>query len=269
VVKTTDAHAPSGAGRLPSLTDGAEESGPAPHAASRLPHLAAVAVLIAGLVITATLSVVTGVVHNNNENRLLRQRVAEVGAVLGAAIPTVQTPLVSADVVANATDADRRAVEGVLSPSVQSKRFVSAAVLPARASDPLPVEHFGADSEFAKLPAAMRREIVSRAIAHSPDMIVVDLLDQADRRLGYAYAAGPGAKYVVYAEAPLAKNRRSRVDTNSAFADVDYAIYLGRKPSSRNLVAASVADPNFTRRTASSNVAFGDNSLHVVLTPRG
>jgi hypothetical protein len=269
VVDTDDAPPTFIAPRPSFQADAADAPRPGPDTVSRVPHIAAVAVLITGLVITATLAIVTGVVHNNNENRLLRQRTAEVAAVLGAAIPTLQTPLVSASAVAEATNADRRDVEGVLSPSLESKRFVSASIWSARASDPRPVQQFGAVPELAKLPASVGREMVTRAIARSPDMAIVDLLDNSDRRLGYAYAAGPDAKYVVYGEAALPQNRRTRVDTNSAFADLDYAIYLGRDTSDRNLVAASVVNPNFTGRTAESDVAFGDNSLRVVLTPRG
>jgi hypothetical protein len=268
VVETDDASPAVAEGRRSFRADAPLAPRRRPDGTSRVPHIAAIGVLVAGLVITATLTVVTGIVHNNNENRLLRQRAAEVAAVLSAAIPTTQTPLMSAGVVADATGADRRAVEGVLSPLLEAKRWVSAAVLPAGASNPLPLQQFGARPEFATLSAATRRDIVSRALARTPNMVIVDLLDQPDRRLGYAYAGGRNSKYVVYGEASLPPNRRSRVGNNSAFADVDYAIYLGHDKSSRSLLAASLANPNFKGRTASSSVAFGDGSLLVVLTPR-
>ena len=53
-----------------------------------------------------------------------------------------------------------------------------------------------------------------------------DLLGADDRRLGYAFAI-PGAQSVAYAEAALPKNRRARIASDSAFADLDYALYLG------------------------------------------
>jgi hypothetical protein len=269
VVETAEARAPTGAKPRSSPADRSGAPFAVRKAPTRLPHIAAVGVLITGLAITATLSVVTGIVHNNNENRLLRQRASEIAAVLGAAIPTVQTPLISASAVATATNADRRAIESVLSPLLESKRLASAVVIPARGPDPLPLEQFAGAPAFSSLPAAQRRQIVSRALARSPELVVVNLLDRPDRRIGYAYASAPDAQYVVYGEVSVPANHRSRVETNSAFADVDYAIYLGNDMSSQNLLATSVANPDFEGRTASSNVALGDSTLHVVLTPRG
>src|SRR5262249_6589623 len=177
--------------------------------------------------------------------------------------------LVSASVVANLTHADRRAIEGVLSPLLDSNRLASAAVIPAHGSNPLPLEQFRSAPVFSSLPAATRRDIVSRTVARRPEFVVVNLLDKPTRRLGYAYASQADALYVVYGEVSVPANRRSRVETNSAFTDVDYAIYLGPDASSRNLLAASVANPDFDGRTASGNVALGDTSIHVVITPRG
>jgi serine phosphatase RsbU (regulator of sigma subunit) len=269
VSDTDDARRPLGTGRKPP-EDAAGERLDAPSSgASRLPHIASVAVLVAGLLVTATLTVVTSVVHNNNEKRLLRQRAAEVAAVLGAAIPNVQAPLLSAGAVADATDANRSDVESVLAPLLASRRIVSASVWPSRAPDPMPIQVFGTPPELSTLGSAARRGMVSRAMMGSPTMAIVDLLDRADRRIGYAYSAGRDARYVVYAEAPLPPNRRARVDTNAAFAGIDYAIYLGRDASIPRLIAASVANPDFGGLVASSTVAFGDNTLHVVLTPHG
>lgn len=269
MVETDDAPGTSPSGRHIFQADaGRTTARPGPNPPSRLPHIAAVGVLGAGLAITATLSLVTAVIHNNNENRLLRQRTAEAAAVLSAAVPTLQTPLVSADAVAEATNARPGDVSGVLASLLESKRFVSASVWPVHAADPAPLHLFGGAPELATESVAARRDMITRAVGRSPNMAIVNLLDNPDRRLGYAYAEGKDAKYVVYAEAALPKNRRARVDTNTAFNDVDYAIYLGRDSSTRELIASSNANPNFGGRKAATNIAFGDRTLHLVLTPR-
>ena len=58
---------------------------------------------------TATLALTARSLHDDNENRLLHQRVDEAAAVLSAAIPNLQTPLSSGAVLAEATNADRAA----------------------------------------------------------------------------------------------------------------------------------------------------------------
>ena len=102
----------------------------------------------------------------------------------------------------------------------------------------------------------------------STTVVVLDLLGAAERRLGYGFSNGTQTRFVIYAEAALPENRRANVDTNSAFADLDYAIYLGSHPDPKQLLAASVVDPDFRSRTAADTVAFGDSKLHIVMTPR-
>ena len=95
------------------------------------------------------------------------------------------------------------------------------------------------------------------------------MLGSRERRLGYAYAAtGPDTTYVVYAEAALPKNRRAQVDKNSAFADLDYSLYLGRSPSRDQLLASSTAGAVLEGRTASDRVPFGNSNLLLVMAAK-
>ena len=69
--------------------------------ASRRPRrrtlaLSTVIVVLVGILVTAMLSISARVVHSNNEDRLLRQRVREAATVASASIPTLQIPLSSA-----------------------------------------------------------------------------------------------------------------------------------------------------------------------------
>jgi serine phosphatase RsbU (regulator of sigma subunit) len=233
----------------------------------RMLHTVSIVVLTLGLVVTATLALTARSLHDDNENHLLRQRVAEAGAVLSAAIPNLETPLTSGAVLAEATNADRATFTSLMAPLAGGRPFVSVSVWPARASDPRPLVVEGTPPEFARLPAARIRAFLTTATAKK-GVSVLDLLHASPRELGYAYSVGPDARYVVYAESALPANRRAAVDSNSAFSDLDYAIYVGSTADPAHLLAASVADPRFRGRTASDSLPFGDTTLLIVMTPR-
>jgi serine phosphatase RsbU (regulator of sigma subunit) len=226
-----------------------------------------VVVLAVGLLITAVLALTARSVHSGNENRLLRQRVNEAAAVLAAAIPNTQTPLASASTLVEATHGDRQTFRNFMAQLAAGRPFVSASLWRTGATDPTPLITVGNASELATRPPA---EIVSylARTSSSKTVAVLDLLGAPQRRLGYGFSGGKGSDYVVYAEAALPANRRANVDTNSAFADLDYAIYLGARADPNQLLAASVADPAFRGRNAADTVAFGDSQLHIVMTPR-
>ncbi len=91
----------------------------------------------------------------------------------------------------------------------------------------------------------------------------------SQRRIAYALA-DPSEGRVVYAERAMPANGRSPSDSNSAFEDLDYAIYLGPQASRASLTTTD-ANPNalpFTGMTATERVPFGDTVLTFVTTPR-
>lgn len=60
-------------------------------------------------------------------------------------------------------------------------------------------------------------------------------------RLGYAFTtAGAGNRYAAYGESAVPGNRRSRLERNSAFSDLDYALYLGNSRLPGNLLVTSL-----------------------------
>jgi len=227
----------------------------------------AIFVLAVALAVTLSLSLMARSLHDSNEKRLLRQQVSAAAAVLSAAIPNVQTPLSSGAVLAEATTADRGAFTKLMAPLTAGVPFVSASIWPAHVRDPRPRVVVGAAPELAGRPEAERANFLARTTGKKV-VSVLDLLGQSPRRLGYAFAAGPTASFVVYAEAALPENRRAAVDSNSAFADLDYAIYLGSTVNVDHLLAASAAKPQLTGRTAEESVPFGDTTLLLVMTPR-
>ncbi len=71
---------------------------------------------------------------------------------------------------------------------------------------------------------------------------------------------------MVYAETALPKDRKATIAKDSAFADLGYALYLGRSADPRSLLASSTGGAVLHGRTASVTVPFGDSQLLVVLT---
>ncbi len=75
---------------------------------------------------------------------------------------------------------------------------------------------------------------------------------------------------VVYAESAIHPHQPLKVARNSAFVDLDYALYLGRSVHSGNLLGATdVSRLPLGGRTASVTTPFGDGDLYLVATPAG
>jgi anti-sigma regulatory factor (Ser/Thr protein kinase) len=226
-----------------------------------------VIVVVAGVVLTVAAVAGTRRVHDNNERRLLDERVAQVVTVLSGAIPNTRTPLASAAAIADATGGDPTAFTRFVAPVLAEgqpfvglslwRREPGGAVLVTRAGTALRLEHLPAGRAQAYLAGVGGR-----------DFSVLNLLGGGTRRLGYGFATGRRAEYVVYGEASLPRGRRARVATNSAFADLDYAVFLGAHPRASQLLASSTGRASLAGRTESATVPFGDRRLLIQLSPR-
>ena len=230
-------------------------------ARSRVPTIA---VVLAGLIITAGLVLLAQKAYADNEDRLVRQRVKEVTAVLTAAIPSIEAPLATtAEVVQADVDPELfgMALDSQTGPR-PTDRFVAGALLAA--DDPEMLDNLGQ-------PALVNRDedeiraFVRRTLS-ADGMTVLDLLDGETPRLGYGYAAADGAS-VVYAEAPLPADRTQAAQPDSAFANIDYALYLESPERARTLLLASTGALPLEGRHAEDATAFGDSRLIVVISP--
>lgn len=153
----------------------------------------------------------------------------------------------------------------------ESRPFASLSLWPA--SDPAqgPLVAVGKRPRLATQPPTVATDLFTRAAraADSQSMAVNDLLqDPQGRRLGYT-ASSPGTgRYVVYAESTFPRSRRSRVDRDSAFADLGYAMFLGDRVDPGNLLASSTGGARLAGATARTTVPFGDRQLLVVVSPQ-
>jgi serine phosphatase RsbU (regulator of sigma subunit) len=226
-------------------------------------------VLVVGLLITAAFAIGARLLRNDNEDRLLKQRVNEAATVAASSVGSTHATLASSAALAEATRGNTTSFKQLTTPlTANGVPYVSVSLW--RVGDPAsaPLVVVGAPPELARKSPAEIRTVLDHATSAS-NLAITNLLGGKDRRLGYAAAVGPDAKYVTYAEAHLPRNRKARIATNSAFADFNYALYLGDRPDPHNLLASSNGggDP-IPGRHASVAVPFGDQKLLLVLAPR-
>lgn len=240
------------------------------HAGRRVGRLA-LGVLAAGLLITGALTAAAFVLYDRNEQRLLDLRVRELGLLLSSsADSSVQTPLASAAALADATNASPNRLRSLLAPYVgPGRQFVSASAWSLATPHPMPVVRFGVAPALD--PDTARASAFVAGVRHVQVFRVIGVLRAGSQlRLGYALGT-PGASrgYAIYAESALPADRRSRLSANSAFSDLNYALFLGRTRAPAALLVTNLTRLPVTGRQAPETLRFGDRSLTLVVTPRG
>ena len=231
-------------------------------------HPFTIAVALVALLVTAALAWTAHTVNVRTEDRLLRLKVAETGAVLQAALPRIQTTLAPAvkfaetgrDPVAGFTDY-------ISDYAGEKKEFGSASLWQLNpGSPPRLVTVVGQQPELATHPDQLAA-VLNRAATGTPGVRVVPLFAKPNRRIGYAYSAGGPHHYVIYTEQPLPANGQVPRTPGTPFSDLTFALYLGKTATPANLIEANAA--HLGRRTASAVVPFGDQSLDVVASADG
>ena len=250
--------------------DGALPSVSAPVSLGRWrPSRVGVAAFLTGLVITAALVVTSAVLYNRNERRLLNLRVREVSLVLSATAPAIETPLASAAELADATDGNPQRFRAFMAPYVgPGRQFTSVSLWRLGGSPLAPSTVLGSAPLLASMPQRAQRFLV-----HSTRPGVLNLtsfLNSPRPALGFDFRA-PGSPhgFVVYAEDPLPASRRSKLEKNTAFSDLNYALYLGRTERTSDMLVTSLKHLPITARHASDAVPFGAGVFTIVVSPNG
>jgi serine phosphatase RsbU (regulator of sigma subunit) len=236
----------------------------------RWPFWLPLGVLIVGLVVTGALALVSYGLYTKNEKRLLSLRVRQVGSVLAGAMPGIQTPLASAAALADATNGDVQKFKHFVAPYVgvaPAHQFVSVSLWRVGAPQDGPIAVVGTPPALSASPARARA-FFARA-AHRSTVSVVGFLGQPAPRLGYGFATPEStSRFAAYGESLLPSDRRSRLQSNSAFSDLDYALYLGASERPADLLVTSLSHPPIRGRQAKTMVPFGDTVLTLVVAPR-
>jgi serine phosphatase RsbU (regulator of sigma subunit) len=232
------------------------------------PSKLALIVLLVGAIVTAGLTIAASSVYDHNEDRLIDLRVREVGLLLQSAVGTTQTPLTAAVELAEATNGNSARFMAMMAPRVgKGRQFASASLWTLRDGTARRIATVGQTPVLAAAPTRARR-VLATAL-RTPSMTVTGFLSGPNPRLGYALHKPGSSRYVVYAENPLPKNRRSRLDANAAFSELNYAIYLGRSPAPSKLLVTSLRQIPSEGRLASHTMPFGNTALTLVVVPRG
>jgi serine phosphatase RsbU (regulator of sigma subunit) len=221
------------------------------------------------LIVTAAVSWGSYTVHDRNEDRLLELQVQQTGALLQVILPAVQTPLASAAEIAATSHGDSDDFANYIASYVgEGGLFVSASLWQLAGGTPRMVAHAGADP-LLQGDSATAAGFLSGA-AGSPQLQVIGPIGTDPYRLGYAMASdGSSPVYVVYAESALPPGRRVQVQPDSPFADLRFALYLGKTDNQQSLLETNVDSLPVTGRTSTVTVPFGDNSMTLVASAQG
>jgi serine phosphatase RsbU (regulator of sigma subunit) len=228
---------------------------------------AAIIVFLVGAALTVAVSWVTLTVVNHNERRLLRVQAEQAGEVITAALPNSAVPLQSSLDVARATDGDPAKFVSSIGTSVGTKNeFVNAELWRESNGSVVEVAHVGTPPMGT---AAEVRAVVDSALS-GRTFIVKGFLASSDRRIAYAYGtSGSPVNFAVYAERAIPPARRTAIGKNSAFSDLNFAIYLGNTTAESALVTTSFAHLPVTGLSDTIRVPYGSSSLTTVVAPSG
>jgi hypothetical protein len=243
--------------------DGSDEIDTAPR---RRPSPLSGLVLLVGLVLTGSLTWATSSIHDHNEDRLLDVELHQAATVVSAALPAIQIPLSSAAELAAATDGNPQRFRAYMtSYTTGTGPFASASLWRVGPGAPTMVVVVGAPPELATTPGA---DAFLAGAQGSQSLAILNLLDQPHPGIGYA-AAPPGASspWVVYGERILPTDRKLTVTRNSAFSQLNYALYLGRSTKVTDLLEASSNEFPLQGPSASVSVPFGNTHITIVATP--
>jgi serine phosphatase RsbU (regulator of sigma subunit) len=224
-------------------------------------HWLPLAVLLVGGLLTAALTWAAATANTNTNHRLLTLQVRQAGSVLSSLLPSAVTPLTTAYDVASATR-DQSQFKDFISPDVGPVGlFASASLWQVVPGPPKPLVIVGAPPLL--LSAGNAASFFGR-VRPGGKLIVMARLTGATRRIGYAeIPAGEPDTVVVYAETPLPANKKAVVPKNSAFSDLQYALYLGARQDAASLVEGTGPLSGYRAR---ASFPFGDRTLTLVGT---
>jgi serine phosphatase RsbU (regulator of sigma subunit) len=232
-------------------------------------HAAAAVVLVVGLGITITLSVVTSSGHQRTNAKLLALETRLISDDIAAADPLyVEDHLGGAASLAAATDGSAATFARELSGTGTAKGgFVTASLWRLGGTSPRLITHVGTRPLLAPAGAAMSA-MLHRAAA-SRTFAVTKITAGRTARLGYATAAtGTGGSFAAYAEVALPAGGRAAEPASSPVSDLNIAVYLGRSQTRAALLEASAAVP-LHGTTYTTRIPFGDTVLTLTTSARG
>ncbi len=228
-------------------------------------------VAVVGVLVTAGLAVVSAELASSNENHLLKLRSKEVGSALTSALPSIQTPLGAAVALADITSGDKAKFSQFAQTYVGRRgQFVSMSVWRVNHLGQGPVVVVGSPPELdqARGGAAPILRAAARRTGSRTELSVRGLLHAKRARLAYAYAGSRPGAFLVEAEQAIAPSRYTRLPPNSAYSNVDIAVYVGRRAIPSRLLLSTVRTLPLPGQHVLTDIPFGSDTLAVVISAR-
>ncbi len=228
-----------------------------------------IVVVVLGLVITLACSWIAVMLNRNNDHRLLQLQTVQAGAVLTATIADIETPLSTAAQLAAHTAGDPTVFRTYLAPYVGSGRdFAHVSLWRTSGPSDQPVEVASVGTPTIR-PAGLAEMLALAPTAQTA--VVRGISTTTLQRIAYAVSGGSGTGYVVYAERAIPASREVAVEKGSAFADLEYATYVGRDTSAADLATTDVplGDLPLSGDTDRVVLPFGDSQLTLETAPQG
>jgi serine phosphatase RsbU (regulator of sigma subunit) len=228
--------------------------------------LAALAVVVVGLIVTGTLAVVTFRGHHRTEGTLLALQttlIADAGEAEDQLY--VEDHLGGAASLAAATDGDVATFRRAVSTSVGAgEPFITGSLWRLSGSSPQLITQVGAQPLVPVAAALLHQAAASKTF------VVTELASRHALRLGFAAAAsGPHGTFVAYAEEVLPADRRISEPASSPVAQLNLAVYLGRSQARAALLETDSPAPLPLRGTTyTARIPFGNTFLTITTSPR-
>jgi serine phosphatase RsbU (regulator of sigma subunit) len=236
----------------------------------RRPATVAGLIAVVCLVLTGASTWAAARVDHSTEHRLLEVQTKQAGTVLSTAVLLIQQPL--------STALSLQKIAGPTGNPAGFTNLMSSYVGPGKMFESASLWHLhgtrltrlaGLGVEPALAPDRPASQTYLRDAFRSPTYTVRSVT--AGSRSSIAYAqADPSSGFVVYAERTIPEDRRAPVDSNSAFTQLHYAIYLGPKTDLAALSTTDVAPSTLplTGTTSRTTVPFGNTVLTLTTSPR-
>jgi Stage II sporulation protein E (SpoIIE) len=208
------------------------------NAPRRFPAWLSLLVLVLGVGLTSFLSWGAASIHAQNEKRLLQVELGQASSTVAVAIPSIESPITSAANLAAITsdpaDGFRKYMKAYTG---GSSLFVSASLWHVTGTGATEVAGVGNPAGGAT-PAGGVATFVE-TVKKSTTIVVDNLLPAPQPTIAYAVTSvvSPGT-WVVFAKTVLPRSHKLSIGSNSAFANLRYALYLGPKTTPENLIAS-------------------------------
>jgi serine phosphatase RsbU (regulator of sigma subunit) len=231
------------------------------------PGAITIVVLVIGLAITGVLASVTATVNSRNENRLLLAQVREAGTALAGFLPDLETPIASGAAIAGVTGGQSAPFGKFMSVYVgPDAPFAYVALCGTHDGAPVVLGSVGRPGVDGAGRGQAQCDFVSRT-GTEPGFSVSGPVDR-ESRLAFEYRATGGATPLgVYAEYQLPPHRRAVFAKSFAFANLGFALYLGHREQTSDLVEATTGHLPIADPKATTVLPFANTVLTLVGTP--